>query len=72
MEFILLYENDHLWHHRKSNIELENNIIVDQQLARVRDNPVEAGFVSQAHHWRYSSAADYTGIKGFVDIEKLV
>ena len=31
-------------------------------------NPVEAGFVEQPEHWRYSSAVNYAGRKGVIDI----
>lgn len=32
-------------------------------------NPVISGFVSVAEHWKYSSAIDYSGGKGILDIE---
>ena len=34
-------------------------------------NPVKRGYVDEAKHWRYSSARDYEGIEGLIDIEKL-
>ncbi|WP_164126139.1 hypothetical protein [Sphingobacterium luzhongxinii] len=32
-------------------------------------NPVEAGFVDEPHYWQYSSARDYSGQKGLLDID---
>jgi len=31
-------------------------------------NPVEAGFVDEPEHYLYSSARDYSGKKGLIDI----
>lgn len=31
--------------------------------------PVEAGFVSKRHHWKYSSSLDYAGGKGLLRID---
>ncbi|MDQ1340729.1 MAG: REP-associated tyrosine transposase, partial [Campylobacterota bacterium] len=33
--------------------------------------PVKRGYVDEAVHWRYSSARDYSGMVGLVEIEKL-
>ncbi len=37
----------------------------------VHNNPVEAGFVTEPHHWKYSSAANYSGELGILEIDKL-
>ena len=42
-------------------IVLDNNIIMDQKLEYLHQNPVEAGFVTHAEAWQYSSAAIYSG-----------
>ena len=34
-------------------------------------NPVEAGFVSRTTDWKYSSAVDYNGGKGLIEIMHL-
>jgi len=34
-------------------------------------NPVKRGYVDEAIHWRYSSARDYEGIKGLIEVERL-
>lgn len=40
-----------------------------QRLEYVHQNPVVAGIVFEPYHYVYSSATDYTGGKGLVDIE---
>lgn len=40
----------------------------DQKLNYIHDNPVRAGWVEEQHHYLYSSARDYVGIKGLVNI----
>jgi hypothetical protein len=34
----------------------------------MHNNPIEAGFVVEAEHWKYSSAVNYSGRKGVLDI----
>ena len=37
----------------------------------LHNNPVRAGIVEKPEHYLYSSAADYAGHKGFIDIVML-
>ncbi len=39
-----------------------------QKLEYIHNNPVEAGFVIKAEEWKYSSAIDYYGGKGLLEI----
>ena len=64
-------ENHQFWQQGNHPIELDSNKIMEQKLNYLHNNPVEAGFVVEPNHWKYSSAADYAGIKGYVEIEKL-
>ena len=41
---------------------------MDQKLYYIHNNPVEAGFVENAEEWLFSSARDYSGRKGLLDI----
>lgn len=36
----------------------------------IHDNPVKRGYVEESKHWRYSSARDYEGRKGLIEIER--
>ncbi len=56
------------WQQHNKPIELYSNHVIDKNLDYLHNNPVEAGFVIEAHQWKYSSAGDYAGIKGEVDV----
>ena len=57
-----------LWQQHNQPIELNDNFRMDQKLQYIHMNPVVAGFISEPEHWRYSSAIDYSGGKGLLDI----
>lgn len=42
--------------------------MITQRLNYLHDNPVRAGFIPEAKHWLWSSAYDYQGGKGLLDI----
>jgi putative transposase len=56
------------WQQHNHPILLDNNKIMDQKLDYIHFNPVEAGFVDEPEDYLYSSARDYAGIKGLIDI----
>jgi len=58
-----------LWQHNNKPIELYSNAVIDQKVNYIHQNPVVAGFVTEAHHWKYSSAIDYSGGKGVLEID---
>ena len=39
-----------------------------QKLEYMHLNPVKRGYVDEAVHWRYSSARNYTGKPGMIDV----
>lgn len=49
-------------------IELSSNDMLNQRLHYLHNNPVEAGFVDSPECWKYSSARDYTGRKGLLQV----
>lgn len=57
-----------LWQQHNQSIELFSNKFIDQKLNYIHFNPVKAGFVDEPQHWNYSSAKDYYGIKGLINI----
>jgi len=59
------------WQHNNKPIELWSAEVIQQKADYLHDNPVTAGFVDEAHYWKYSSAVDYSEGKGLVDIEYL-
>ncbi|RYD71304.1 MAG: transposase, partial [Sphingobacteriales bacterium] len=56
------------WQQHNQPIELFSNHVLQQKLDYVHRNPVEAGFVSAPEDFVYSSARDYAGEKGLLDI----
>ncbi|WP_255481260.1 transposase [Pontibacter sp. Tf4] len=49
-------------------VELSTNELMEQRLEYLHQNPVKAGFVEDPEHWYYSSARDYAGQKGRLEI----
>jgi putative transposase len=39
-----------------------------QKVTYIHDNPVKRGYVDEAIHWRYSSARNYAGLPGFIEV----
>ena len=50
-------------------IELWSAEVIEQKLNYIHNNPVEAGFVLDPEYWKYSSAIDYAGGKGLLEID---
>lgn len=57
------------WQQNNHPIELSSNFIAEQKLEYLHYNPVSAGYVESPEHWLYSSAKDYYGKKGLLDVE---
>ena len=63
--------NYQFWQHDNHPIELWSPHVIEQKVDYLHNNPVEAGFVTEPAFWKYSSAIDYWGGKGLIDIEFL-
>jgi REP element-mobilizing transposase RayT len=57
-----------LWQQDNHPIELFDQKIIHQKLDYTHNNPVEAGIVEKPEDYLYSSARDYYGLKGLIDI----
>ena len=57
-----------LWQEGNHPIQLPNPQIAHQKLDYVHNNPVEAGIVEKPEDYLYSSARNYYGMKGLIDI----
>ena len=57
-----------LWQAESHPIELTTQQIAWQKLSYIHYNPVEAGFVRNSEDWMYSSAVDYNGGKGLIEV----
>lgn len=57
------------WQQHNKPIELWSADVIDQKMEYIHLNPVAAGFVTEPHFWKYSSAIDYSGGKGVLEID---
>ena len=57
-----------LWQQDNHPIELYDRKILHQKLDYIHYNPVVAGIVEHPEHYLYSSARDYFGLPGLIDI----
>lgn len=57
------------WQQHNNPIELTSNKMIDQKLEYLHYNPVVACYVESPKHWLYSSARNYYGKQGLIEIE---
>jgi putative transposase len=57
-----------LWRQDNRPIELREAQRLYQKLNYIHHNPVEAGFVEREEDWLYSSARNYHGLKGLLEV----
>ena len=62
-------KNRQFWQQNNKPIELWSAEVIDQKVDYIHNNPVEAGFVTEPHHWKHSSAIDYSGGLGVLEID---
>jgi REP element-mobilizing transposase RayT len=60
--------NFQLWQQDNHPIELFNNKVTHQKLDYIHYNPVVAGIVEKPEDYLYSSARDYCGLPGLIEI----
>jgi len=46
-----------------------NENIMREKLKYIHENPVKRGYVDRAEYWRYSSASNYEGLGGVIDVD---
>lgn len=49
-----------------------NEAIMREKLDYIHANPVKRGYVDRPEHWRYSSARNYAGEAGLIEIDRWV
>jgi len=47
---------------------IETETVMRQKLEYIHQNPVKRGYVDLAEHWRYSSARNYAGLEGLIEV----
>nr|WP_242923049.1 transposase [Pontibacter liquoris] len=58
-----------VWQDGNEAKELISNAFMDQKLNYIHENPVRAEIVEEPEYYRYSSAANYAGFQGLLEIE---
>ena len=49
---------------------IQTDAMMISKIKYIHQNPVKRGYVDEERHWRYSSARDYVGEKGLIEIER--
>ena len=57
-----------VWEEGNKPKQIGNDDMMLQKLEYIHNNPVKRGYVDEPAHWRYSSARNYAGMKGLVDV----
>lgn len=57
------------WTHENHAVEIISNKFIDQKLNYIHENPVRAGWVEEPQEYLYSSARNYGGRKGLIEID---
>ena len=47
---------------------IQNEVMMQQKVNYIHQNPVKRGYVDLPEHWRYSSARNYQGMVGLLDV----
>jgi len=50
---------------------IQSEQMMFEKINYIHHNPVKRGFVDEPEHWRYSSARDYKGVDGLLEVERL-
>jgi len=50
---------------------IQSESMMKEKIDYIHHNPVKRGYVEEAAHWRYSSAKDYMGIEGLLEVERV-
>lgn len=60
-----------LWRDGNHPIELDSASLIREKLDYIHRNPVEEEIVDEPEYYWYSSARDYTGLKGLIEVSLL-
>ncbi len=57
-----------VWEEGNHSQIIESEVVMRQKLDYIHYNPVKRGYVDQPEHWRYSSARNYAGQDGLIEV----
>lgn len=61
--------NYQFWTHENHAISIESELFLRQKMSYIHLNPVQAGYVDEPSHWRYSSQRNYMELDALIDID---
>jgi putative transposase len=64
-------KNHQFWQQDNHPIELSTNAMIDQRLHYIHMNSVKERIIDEPEHYVYSTAKDYSGGKGLIDVDFL-
>ncbi|MDO9578515.1 MAG: hypothetical protein Q7J16_11575 [Candidatus Cloacimonadales bacterium] len=57
------------WQEGNHPEQIQNYDMMQQKVEYIHNNPVRVGYVDEPIHWRLSSARNYEGMQGLIDVE---
>ena len=57
-----------VWEEGSHPKQIDSDEMMLQKLEYTHNNPVKRGYVDEPVHWRYSSARNYAGMPGLIDV----
>ena len=58
-----------LWQEGSHPQQIQSDEMMIQKLEYIHANPVRRGYVDRPEHWRYSSARNYAGLEGLIEVQ---
>jgi putative transposase len=75
LELLALFKQAHktesqyqVWEEGSHPQLIESETVMRQKLDYIHQNPVKRGYVDLPEHWRYSSARNYLGQEGLIEV----
>ena len=75
LELLALFKRAHktesqyqVWEEGSHPQLIESETVMRQKLDYIHQNPVKRGYVDLPEHWRYSSARNYLGQEGLIEV----
>jgi hypothetical protein len=57
-----------VWEEGSKPKQIDTDKVMDQKLDYMHNNPLKRGYVDDPVHWRYSSARNYAGLPGLIEV----
>lgn len=57
-----------VWEEGSHPLAIETEAMMAEKLRYIHQNPVKRGYVDLPEHWRYSSARNYAGLEGLIEV----